>query len=134
MFNEEFFIIKNKEISSTPSKGILIYILSKEFYPKTYPMIDITKKNFAIRQIIGKYIDCEFDSVIVTIDEKKVFEEVKALYPEEQFVDKIDQTFESIGEVRLSGVLNLYYDPDYRFILTLHYQPSLGVYGLTLRK
>ncbi|WP_322971295.1 hypothetical protein [Faecalibacter sp. LW9] len=97
-------------------------------------MIDITKNNFAIRQIMSRYIDCEFSSVIVTIDEEKVFEDVKSLYPEEQFVDEIDETFEAIGEVSLSGVLKLYYDPGYRFILTLHYQPSQAVYGLTLRK
>ena len=97
-------------------------------------MIDITKKNFAVRQIMGRYIDCEFASVIVTIDEEKVFEEVKVLYPDEQFVDEIDATFEALGEVNLSGQLNSYYDPDYRFILTLHYQPTLNVYGLTIRK
>lgn len=95
-------------------------------------MISIENKNYAIRSILGATLDCELYSVLVTLDEAYVFREVKALFPELIFVDEQDETFEEIGQVRISGRLNLPCDPDYMFVLRQYYSSEKDVYFLAL--
>ena len=97
-------------------------------------MIDITTKIYAIRQILSSNVDCEFSSVVVTVNKEKVFEEVKSLFPEYKFTDEIDDDFEEIGNVSASGKLDLYYDPEYYLTLKLLYNKLKDVYALKLKQ
>lgn len=97
-------------------------------------MIDITTKTYAIREILSSNVDCEFTSVVVTVDKEKIFEEVKSLFPAYKFTDEIDDDFEEIGDVSASGQLNLYYDPEYYLTLKLFYNKLQDIYALKLKQ
>lgn len=96
-------------------------------------MVKLTDKMYAIRSIISSNVDCEFTSVEVTLDEKSAIASIIELFPNEIFVDDIDDSFVVIDEVRASGVLNMYYDPDYSYIVTLYHQEENNVYALKIK-
>lgn len=95
-------------------------------------MIKLADKTYAIRSIIRSFVDCEFTSVEVTLDRISAIEEIISLFPNATFVEQVDETFEELDSVRVSGVLNRDYDPDYDYLVKLYHQLKNNVYAIEI--
>lgn len=96
--------------------------------------IQFQTNQFAIRSIIHSNVDCEWGQVKVILDENATYSEIKALYEVIDFVDKIDDTFLEVDEVRVSGELNMIYDPEYFFRVKLYYSEMKDRYSIQIKK
>ncbi len=94
-------------------------------------MIKLQDKNFAIRNIIGSHVDCEFTEVRGRIDQEAAFSEIVDLFPDVEFVKEKDDSFIEVDFAQRSGKLSGYYDPEYFVRVTLYYSEAKNVYALT---
>ena len=97
-------------------------------------MIKLETNRYAIRSIISSNVDCEWGEVATFLDYEDAYASIKELYEGVHFVDEIDDTFELIDNVRVSGRLNMIYDPDYSYNVELFYSPSKEVYSIQIEK
>ena len=97
-------------------------------------MIKLENNRYAIRSIISSNVDCKWGEVATFLDYEDAYTSIKDLYEGVIFVDEIDDTFELVDNVRVSGRLNMIYDPDYSYNVELFYSTSKEVYSIQIEK